>query len=69
MNLKPVGQDPARKCPINGALYMFSAGKLCTDAEGTSRQLASRNLLSLSLSGATSANGKHLVPLYKPLGF
>lgn len=47
MKLMPVAKDPERKCPINGAFYMLPAVKMYTDAQGTSEQLATANLLGL----------------------
>lgn len=60
MKLMPAAEDPERKCPINRAFYMLPAVKMSTDAEGASEQLATAHLLGLWLSGALSADGKHL---------
>lgn len=43
----PAAEDPERKCPIKRAFYMLPAVKMSTDAEGTSEQLATANLLGL----------------------
>lgn len=60
MKLAPVAKNPERKCPIHGAFYMLPAVKMYTDAQGTSEQLATANLLGLWLSGALSADEKQL---------
>lgn len=60
MKLTPVAEDPEHKSPINGDFYMLPAVEMYTDAEGTSVQLATANLLGLWLSGALSADEKCL---------